>query len=365
MLAEIEPYFARNYQAARRNFRAAAQSAGHRLETIVHPLLGPNSAELASDLVRIGPDDAAHLVVLTSGMHGPELYCGSGCQSALLGLDLLTDLPADTAVLLVHAINPWGSAHVRRVTENNVDPCRNFLDFAAPLPENQDYARLHPWLGLDGRAGPEGDTARTALATLRHELGAGQFDRAMLSGQHSHPDGFSYGGSAPEWSNRTITGVLAQHGGKARRVATIDFHSGVGPWGYGLAVVAHSDPAALARARRWYGEWVLTPNAPSPGDQAFYPVTGHSCDGYAAALPGVECTAMVLEFGSYPQDRFVRAMTADHWLQFRGAETDPADGAAIKAELAELFNPDDAEWRAAVWDRSRQAIRQAFAGLAE
>lgn len=365
MLAEIEPYFARDFQSARRNFRAAARSDGHAVETIDHPLTGPDGAPLATDTVRIGPEDAAHLLVLTSGMHGPELYCGSGCQSALLGLGLLKDLPADTAVLLVHAINPWGSAHARRVTENNVDPCRNFLDFASPLPENQNYARLHPWLGLEGRRGAAGDQARGALAALRDELGAGPFDRAMLSGQHSHADGFSYGGTAPEWTNRTISALLEQHGAKAKKVAAVDFHSGVGPWGYGLAVVAHSDPAALARARRWYGAWVITPNAPTAGDQAFYPVTGHSCDGYAAALPGVEVTAMVLEFGSYPQDRFVRAMSADHWLQFRGADADPAECRAIKAELAELFNPDDAEWRAAVWDRSRQAIRQAFAGLAE
>jgi Protein of unknown function (DUF2817) len=364
MLAEIEPWFASDYPSARANFQQAARAAGREVETIEHPLRGPAGETLACDVVLLGPADASKVLFLTSGMHGPELYCGSGVQCALLALCLVDPLPPDMAVVLVHAINPWGSAHVRRMTENNVDPCRNFIDFDRPLPANTAYERLHPHLGFDSRPGPQGDEARSALAAVRAELGSSAYQTALMSGQYIHPDGFSFGGTAPEWTNRTMTALLQRHAGDAAKVAAIDLHSGVGPWGYGLAVVVH-EGEALARARRWYGNWLLAPNDPDSGSGDGYRVTGHSCEGYARALPGSEVTAMVLEFGTYAPDRFAKAMTDDHWLTFHGKGASPADHAAIKSELAGLFNPDDAEWRAAVWDRSRQAIRQAIAGLTE
>jgi hypothetical protein len=191
-------------------------------------------------------------------------------------------------------------------------------------------------------------------------MGSGRFQTALMQGQYHRMDGFSYGGQSPEWTNRTMTSILQEQARAARQVATIDFHSGVGPWGYGLAVVVH-EGEALERARRWYGDWLLTPNGSSSNS---YSVTGHSCEGYERALPNCDVTAMVLEFGTYPSDRFAKAMTDDHWLTFHGADASNAERAAIKTELAGLFNPNDAEWRAAVWDRSRQAIRQALAGLA-
>ena len=67
-------------------------------------------------------------------------------------------------------------------------------------------------------------------------------------------------------------------------------------------------------ARRWYGDAVLAPNDPDQDDPGYYPVTGHSSDGYEAALPGVEVTAVVLEFGTYPLDRGSEALGQEHWL---------------------------------------------------
>ena len=364
MLAEIEPWFAHDYRTARGLFLKAAEQKGLSVQSIVHPLRGPEGDELATDAVRIGPHDADKLVVLTSGMHGVELYCGSMCQAALIADGHFASLPDGMAVLLVHAINPWGSAHGRRVNENNVDPCRNFLDFTRPLPENADYPRLHPHLADADRPGEAGDSARAALSALRAEWGDARFNAAQFGGQYANPDGVFYGGQSAEWTNRTISGLLREHGGPARRVATLDYHSGIGPWGEMLGVVVHTGEG-LARARRWYGDAVLAPNDPDQDDPGYYPVTGHSSDGYEAALPGVEVTAVVLEFGTYPLDRGSEALGQEHWLNSNNGNCDPAEARAIKAALARHFNPDDAAWRATVWDKSRHAIRQAIAGLVE
>ena len=362
MLAEIEPWFAHDYRTARGLFLKAAEQKGLSVQSIVHPLRGPEGDELATDAVRIGPHDADKLVVLTSGMHGVELYCGSMCQAALIASGYFSSLPDGMAVLLVHAINPWGSAHGRRVNENNVDPCRNFLDFTRPLPENADYPRLHPHLADANRDDVVGDVARTALAELRAELGDAKYNAAKFGGQYTHADGVFFGGTAPEWTNRTITNLLWRHGARAKRVATIDYHSGVGPWGEALGVIVHSG-AGLERARRWYGEMVMAPNDPAQDDPGYYPVTGHSSDGYEAALPDAEVTAMVLEFGSYPLERVARALGQEYWLHRQNGMCDPAEAAGIKADLAAHFNPDDPEWRERVWAISNRAIKQALSGL--
>ena len=47
---------------------------------------------------------------------------------------------------MVHAINPHGFAWLRRVTEENVDLNRNFVDHGGPHPANDAYDALHPAL---------------------------------------------------------------------------------------------------------------------------------------------------------------------------------------------------------------------------
>lgn len=362
MPAEIEPWFAFDYRTARGLFMKAAEARGLAVEMIAHPLRGPDGDEIATDVVRIGPRDADKLLVLTSGMHGVELYCGSMCQAALMAGDHFSSLPEGMAALLVHAINPWGSAHGRRVNEHNVDPCRNFLDFARPLPNNADYTLLHPHLADANRPGAAGDIARATLSALRAEWGEARYNAAQFGGQYAHPNGIFYGGQSAEWTNRTISRLLFEHGGRSQRVATLDYHSGVGPWGEMLGVVVHSGEG-LARARRWYGVAVLAPNDPDQHDPGYYPVTGHSSDGYEAALPDAEVTAVVLEFGTYPLEQGSEALGQEHWLSSNKDNSDPDEAEAIKAALARHFNPDDAMWRAAVWTHSQRAISQAINGL--
>ncbi len=47
---------------------------------------------------------------------------------------------------MLHAVNPYGFSHLRRVNEDNVDLNRNFRDFAQPLPVNAAYAEVHALL---------------------------------------------------------------------------------------------------------------------------------------------------------------------------------------------------------------------------
>ena len=134
--------FSRSYSEAREKFQEAVAAAGGRAESFKHPCSGPGGEELAADAAWFGPSDASRVLVLISGTHGVEGYCGSGAQIDWLRREEFKLLPADTGVLMIYAINPYGFAWSRRVNEDNVDVNRNWVDFSAPLPANPGYVEL-------------------------------------------------------------------------------------------------------------------------------------------------------------------------------------------------------------------------------
>ena len=119
--------FSDSYVEARRRFLDTARSAGATITSYRHPLPGPDGEDIATDVARIGASGARNILAVGSGTHGVEGYCGSGVQAALMCEDIASDLPDDTALIFIHAINPWGFAWGRRVNEDNVDLNRNFL----------------------------------------------------------------------------------------------------------------------------------------------------------------------------------------------------------------------------------------------
>ena len=349
----VEAFFARTFDDARAKFVDAARGAGTTVETILHPAKGLRGESLSTDVARLGPDGASKLLVLISGVHGVELYAGSGCQVAWLRGP--RSLPADTAVLLVHAINPWGAAHCRRNTETNVDLARNFQDFSQKLPENPGYEEIHA-------AVCDADRTRIfpGLTAFIKTHGEQAFVGALMGGQHKHPKGFSYGGDKPVWSNAMIKTILSQHARDAQSVCLVEYHSGLGPYGYGMAVTMHTGDA-LERTRRSFGGWVVAPRA---GAGTTHQAPGHTTDGYVAALPGKHLTSIVLEYGTYPPLTSLPVLLDDHWLAHHGDPTSD-DAHRIRAQNLEMHFPDDAEWRQAIVDRSEQAIRQALRATTE
>ena len=137
------PLFSPNYREARAQFLAMASTCGATVHSHTLQLLGAQGEALAMDVAVHGPADASKVLMTTSAVHGVEGFCGSAIQTGLL--QALT-LPPDVAVVHVHAVNPHGFSHARRVNEDNVDLNRNFIDFGQPLPVNADYAEIHALL---------------------------------------------------------------------------------------------------------------------------------------------------------------------------------------------------------------------------
>src|SRR5450432_778045 len=131
--------FSASYAEARTRFRETARGAGGALEAIANPNRGPDGGDLTADVAWFGPKQAEKVLVMVSGTHGAEGFCGSGAQVDWLRRGEHASLPAGLGVLLIHAINPYGFAWLRRVTEENVDLNRNWIDFSQPAPENAGY----------------------------------------------------------------------------------------------------------------------------------------------------------------------------------------------------------------------------------
>ena len=134
--------FSDSFVEARGKFLEGAKANGMSLATYENLNRGPKGEILACDTAWAGPKDAKRVLVIISATHGVEGYCGSGCQVDWLGAGLAKSLPTGTAALMVHAINPFGFAWHRRVTEEGCDLNRNFLDFNQPLPENPGHDEL-------------------------------------------------------------------------------------------------------------------------------------------------------------------------------------------------------------------------------
>lgn len=198
MNLNISTHFSDSYREARTQFLASAERRNLTVHTHVHPShQGAEGEELAMDTVRIGQLNAKALLVVSSGVHGAEGFCGSGCQVALLHDDELLSRIAksDTAVLLVHAVNPYGFSHLRRVNEDSIDPNRNFLDYSQPLPVNKGYAQVHP-LVLPEVWPPTADNI-AAVNSYIAQHGERHFQNAISTGQALIPMACSTPGAHP------------------------------------------------------------------------------------------------------------------------------------------------------------------------
>jgi hypothetical protein len=192
-MMNIVDAFSASYAQARVKFLEAAAIATLPIRSHPHPLAGRDGEALAMDVVLAGSPDADKLLIVTSACHGVEGYCGSGVQVFALHDAEWREKAraAGVAVLYVHALNPFGFSHVRRVTHENVDLNRNFQDFSKPLPVNEAYRALQPLL-LPEHWPPDAENAAT-VAHFIETHGMAAFQAAITRGQHEFPDGLFFG----------------------------------------------------------------------------------------------------------------------------------------------------------------------------
>lgn len=348
------------YLIAREHFVRAAGMARATLATHVHPdVRAPNGEPLAIDVARLGREDAVSVLLSISGTHGLEGHSGSAVQSAFL--ETCPQPPSSVAVVLVHALNPYGIAWGTRGNEVNIDLSRNFVRFDHPLPVNAFYGEAHAMLAPDLWPDDSADRLDATIAVLSARHGPANALTGVTGGQYDRPDGLNYGGSAPAWSRRVLEAVCAEHLGGAARIAYIDFHTGFGRFGEPLFICFHTeDSAARQRVERWWGP--LNRNEAAFDSGAAPAWRGLLWQGLTEWIaPAAEVCGAVIEFGTYPLGAIGEAVMADRWLRF-GNPDDPRRP-TFRRMMLERFDPASEIWRSRVVDHGRDLQTQALRGL--
>ena len=365
-----ESCFSETYLQARRRFLSAAEEAGARITTYENLLArGPLGHELYLDTAWFGPADATTVLFNTSGTHGAEGFGGSAAQIGWIREMGAASLPTGTAMLMVHAVNPFGFAWGLRGTENNVDLNRNFLDHNGPHPDNPLYGELHP--SLCPKRIDDDAIQKMLMAGARFIDRHGQWalEDALSRGQYTHPDGYHYGGMTPEWSNLAIRQIVARDLAHASRIGFVDWHSG--PAGDGeLIHLCFSRPgsATLERAKRWWGPNSLDPKTiermwgskrPTRRGILFWGLE-------EMVAPHASVTGAVIEFRSArlksDPAKAMRVSMLERWLRFEGG-FDAPEAEGYFEEIRDDYAPRRRSWQENVLTNALGCYEQTLAGL--
>lgn len=351
--------FSSTYAEAKSRFLAAAHERNIPVRSYDHPLSGPSGEALSTDVACIGSSAASRILVLESSLHGVEGYPGSALQLACLEeIDLPHD--DDVALLLVHAINPWGYAWNRRFNEDNIDLNRHFIDWDAPgTLDNPGYRDVADFIIPKDFSDEALAQSDAKLEDYRLEKGDQAFRSAIKLGQYSHPQGLYYGGLSPSWSARTVERIAGDFLRTAKVCGLIDVHTGLGPFGFGECLSGMApDSEEGQRCSAWYGAVAHTksPKTDYAGSAASI------LDGYKRAAPWPTWTPIGLEFGTRSEKEVRDAVRFDGWLHLNRTPSNPhAD--AVKARMLHAYYPAEQDWRDAVMTRGMEVVRLGLAGV--
>jgi hypothetical protein len=364
-------FFSDDYTTARQRFRAAAAALGWPVEAHAIEAPGPGGETLTID-VAIGQlgatqaaSSAAPCLVVSSGLHGVEAFLGSALQLAVL-----QHWTAEAAsvpplrIVLMHALNPFGFAWLRRADQANIDLNRNFLlDGEAYRGSPPGYAELDHFLNPQHAPRRVDAFMLHALAQIAR-MGLPALKGAIAGGQFDFPRGLFYGGGGASRTQQIIASNLARWLGDCRQVMHLDLHSGLGKWGsYKLLIDYALRDEQRQTLRAWFGDGAFEENAARQGErQVAYATRGGFGQWCAATQRERRYLFAYAEFGAYDILRTIAALRAENQAHFWGQADDPQTRRA-KLRLRELLCPASPVWRQRVVERGIALILQAARGL--
>lgn len=347
----IGRYFSLSYSQGRQRFLAACARMNVQVESFTHPdQLGANGEALVTDVVRFGPANAKRLGFFICGTHGLEAAAGAATFLHWLDNGGPQSLPPDVSIVLVHAINPYGWAHGTRGDEDNIDVNRNCFERSTSLTQNENYRDLHPLLTGEDASASGLKRALAAYHRFCQQRGAGQGLKGFAAGQYEFPDGLSFGGTTDCWSYRTLMDIVRSHAGAAKKVVTIDWHTGIGDFGEPFIIVnPNSAGPAFDKAVACWGEaYVNADDIYGEGVAISHNGLVISAVEKAMREAGVSSVlSAVIEWGTYDIDTMFRALLIDRLLR-SNATVAKQERAILQEEAIQAFYPDDQLWRKSI-----------------
>lgn len=354
-------YFSETYKDARDKLHHATEVYPGKILYTSLPIeaTGFNEEVLSVDIVWIGPREAKDILIHISGTHGVEGFAGSAIQTSLVADPI--ELPENTSLIIIHGLNPYGMAHFRRVSENNIDLNRNFSKDRTTPPT---YAKI------DALMNPrEYELLDFFTLRLGWEMAFGegwdQIVNVVANGQYDFPEGLFYGGreieEAPrlvfEWFEKTLVLPPSEH-----RFTIIDVHTGLGSKGKDTLLPIGVTTQEMIDL---FGSRILPKKQKKTVE---YAPTGMFIEALSDVISKItpcaleNIIAIGQEFGTVSNMDVLNALrdenTVHHEAKRAGRVCDPNH--PKKQELLRAFYPIEPKWRNSVLTRGRELVAQAL-----
>jgi len=292
--------------------------------------------------------EGKRVLVLSSGLHGVEGFAGSAIQLQMIQ----QGLPKDIRVVMLHVLNPYGMARIRRVNENNVDLNRNFLSPDEPYSgSSTEYQRLNNLLNPSKPSGGfDFMLLRTVIQIIRY--GYNTLKTAIVGGQYDFPKGLFFGGQNLQRGPQVLLNELPALVGDAEKIIHIDFHTGLGKSGtYALLIDADAGSAEHLRLHETFGDRVQ----PWSADHGVaYKIRG-GLPVAVTRLLGKRVDVITCEFGTIPGLKVLRALRSENQSHHWGGQT-----SATQEKLLAAFRPKRSSWENAILRGGVHVIDQAL-----
>ena len=352
-----ESAFSSTYAESRVRFIKEAEAAG--AEIITYRLNGTYDDDLAIDVALLGPEGAP-TVVISSGVHGVEGFPGAAIQLALLQSIVGRDPDHTVRYVLIHSVNPFGFAYLRRFNEDNVDLNRNFLsDPAAYAGAPAGYRKLDRFLNPPTPPSRL-EFYRTKAVWNLLRYGRQAIKQSVAAGQYEFPKGIFFGGSEPCQSTEIIRDNCDAWIGKSEEVVHLDFHTGLGPYGTCKLLLSDSrDSEQFTWYASVFGEKDVEPlQIAGEETTTAYDASGVFGEWMKQRFASINYRFATPEFGTYGVVRVLGALRAEN-RAFHYCSANSSDFVRAKAELLECFCPADTVWRDRVVETGLDIVSKA------
>src|SRR5262245_37135151 len=341
-------YFSPDYFTARSRFCDAVQTAGGRLDTLRLQARGPGGEPLTIDAGWFGSEHPRRVFIHSSGTHGVEGFAGSAIQLQLLSRPPV--LPQDAALVMVHILNPYGMAWLRRCNENNVDLNRNCLREDEPykgMPEGYELANSL----LNPPSPPSADLFFLKAVWLIARYGRPRLKQIVAAGQYEFPNGLFFGGKQLQEGLQIYQNYLAARLAMVQRVVAVDVHTGLGKSGQETLLV---DPAQLGRMQKLFGNRA----APlDPERSIAYRVRGGLHEMLSRVFSKTRFDFLGQEFGTRGPLSVLHALREENrWHHYGSGDIHHPS----KQTLKDAFCPRSQSWRQVVLARGKEVLDRAF-----
>ena len=341
--SDTSDLYPKDFNSSRRRFIAETSRLGATLSSIpLYPASAGTREPLMIDIATVGDPRSRNILLYIAGTHGVEGFMGSAIQHAILSR--FPEPPRDYALVLVHCLNPWGMANIRRTNEHNVDLNRNCTgtdEERAGAPPG--YEQLRSILIPNESSTFPSFCLKTLAKIIQH--GFPRAKQAVTGGQYIDKNGLFYGGEALQQELQIVRVWAKEHLAHSERILVVDLHSGLGPFAQDtLLVDSHTHTEQHARINTIFPEHTI--HGPDPRKSFAYTTRGTLSNLLPPMLPHSTIDYVVHEFGTLHAFKVLYALVHENFLFFRPNAASETRGMRPGATLLyEAFCPPSVAWR--------------------